>query len=69
MLPRYDNFGFRVAAILKMLDPAISQIGSIKNMKEYCLVGLCTNFSQMCKFITLWSPTNWDTLAELRNIL
>ena len=30
------------------------------NMKEYCLVGLYTNFhnfSQMCKFNTLWSPT------------
>ena len=29
-------------------------------MKEYCLVGLYTNFdnfSQMCKFITLWSST------------
>ena len=44
-----------------MVDPAIFQIGSIKNMKEYCLVGLYTNFhnfSQMCKFNTLWSPTN-----------
>ena len=61
MLPRYDNFGFRVAAILpKMVDPAIFQVGSIKNMREYCLVGLYTNFhnfSQMCKFNTLWSPT------------
>ena len=44
----------------RMVDPAIFQIGSIKNMKEYCLVGLYTNshyFSQMCKFNTLWSPT------------
>ena len=44
-----------------MMDSAIFQIGSIKNMKEYCFVGLYTNFhnfSQMCKFITLWSPTN-----------
>ena len=42
------------------MDPAIFQIGSIKNMKEYCLVGLYTNFHnfrQMCKFNTLWSPT------------
>ena len=47
----------------KMVDPAILQIGSIKNMKEYCLMGLYTNFhnfSQMCKLITLWSPTIVD---------
>ena len=43
-----------------MVDTAIFQIGSIKTMKEYCLVGLYTNFhnfSRMCKFNTLWSPT------------
>ena len=42
--------------LAKMVDPAICQIGSIKNMREYCLVGLYTNFdnfSQMCKFISL----------------
>ena len=45
----------------KMVDPGIFQIGSIKNMKEYYLVGLYTNFHnfcQMCKFNTLWSPTS-----------
>ena len=58
----------------KMVDPAIFQIGSIKNIKEYCLVGLCTNFgnfSQICKFITSWSPTiihMWVSVGTFKNM-
>ena len=50
-----------------MVDPVIFQIGSIKIMKEYCIVGLYTNFdnfSQMCKFITLWSSTSRDEAEQ-----
>ena len=61
-------FEWRPFCILpKMVDPAIFQIGSINHMKVYCLVGLYTNFdnfSQMCKFITLWSPTIGDLAAK-----
>ena len=55
-----------------MVDPAIFQIGSIKNMKEYCLVSLYTNFhnfSQMCRFITLWSPTIEPDKEKVVNII